>query len=87
MVKTRLVRIGNSQGIRIPKPLLEQTHLTSDAEVELEVSGGQLIVRAARPKRQGWDAQFQAMAQAGDDVLLDGEPLALTAWENDEWTW
>ena len=85
MVKTRLVKIGNSQGIRIPKPLLEQTHLT-DA-VELEVSNEQLIVRAARPTRQGWDAQFQAMAQVGDDTLLDSQPLTLTNWETDEWSW
>ncbi|WP_395143051.1 AbrB/MazE/SpoVT family DNA-binding domain-containing protein [Armatimonas sp.] len=85
MVKTRLVKIGNSQGIRIPKLLLEQTHLTDD--VELEVSCGQLIVRAARPTRQGWDSQFQAMAQAGDDALLDSESLMLTSWETDEWSW
>ena len=87
MVKTRLVKIGNSQGIRIPKLLLEQTKLTDD--VELTVESGQLIVRAAHPVRHGWDAQFQAMAEVGDDALLDGEALGHTPtnWEADEWSW
>jgi len=54
-MRTRIVRIGNSQGIRIPKPLLD---------------GGVLIVRPAQA-RQGWDAAFQAMAEEGADRLLD----------------
>ncbi|WP_395144679.1 AbrB/MazE/SpoVT family DNA-binding domain-containing protein [Armatimonas sp.] len=85
MVKTRLVKIGNSQGIRIPKLLLEQTQLTD--EVELEVEEGKLIVRSVRPARQGWDAQFRVMTEARDDTLLDGEALTLTRWETEEWSW
>ena len=84
-VKTRLIRIGNSQGIRIPQPLIKQAGLGS--EVELEAQPGELIIRPARSPRQGWDAQFQAMAEAGDDRLLDGEPLSLTEWEASEWRW
>src|SRR5256885_479300 len=83
IVKTRLVKIGNSHGIRIPKRLLEQVGLTG--EVEIEVQSGQLVIRPVRSARQGWDAQFQAMAQAGDDRLLDGEPPTLTTWEADAW--
>ena len=44
-MKTRIVRIGNSQGVRIPKPLLEQSGLTG--EVELEVQDRQIIIRAS----------------------------------------
>ncbi len=43
---TRLVRIGNSRGIRLPKPLIEQTGLTDDVALELR---GNTIVIAARP--------------------------------------
>ncbi|WP_394793213.1 AbrB/MazE/SpoVT family DNA-binding domain-containing protein [Armatimonas sp.] len=85
MVKTRLVKIGNSQGIRIPKLLLQQTQLTD--EVELDVEEGKLIVRSARPARQGWDAQFRAMAETREDTLLDNEVLTLTRWETEEWSW
>ena len=35
-VRTRIIRIGNSQGIRIPKPLLEQSGITGDVEIEVE---------------------------------------------------
>ena len=68
VVKTRLIKIGNSQGIRSPKLLLEQLHLSD--EVELEVQQNQLIIRPARSVRQGWDKEFQEMAEQGDDRLL-----------------
>jgi len=84
-VKTRIVRIGNSQGIRIPKPILEQLGFTD--EVELEILPDQLIVRPAHPPRSGWDEQFQAMADAGDDHLLDEELPTLTQWDEQEWEW
>ena len=59
-MKARIIRIGNSQGIRIPKPLLEQSGLGE--EVELEVQHHQIIIRAAERPRQGWEAAFQSMA-------------------------
>ena len=70
-MKARIVRIGNSHGIRIPKPLLEQSGLGED--VELEVRHRQIIIRSAGRPRQGWDAAFRSMAEHGDDVLLDSE--------------
>ena len=84
-VKTRIIRIGNSQGIRIPKPILEQ--LGFGEEVELEVLSDQLVVRSPHQPRQQWAERFQAMAEAGDDQLLDDEPLILTEWEESEWEW
>jgi antitoxin component of MazEF toxin-antitoxin module len=44
-IRTRIVKIGNSQGIRIPKPLLEVSGICT--EVEIEVQDDYLIVRAA----------------------------------------
>ena len=85
VVKTRIVKIGNSQGIRIPRLLLEQTNLTS--EVELEVHPDQIIVRAMRQPRSTWDAAFQEMASQGDDKLLDEDTVPPTDWEADEWEW
>jgi len=84
-VKTRIVRIGNSQGIRIPKPIIEQ--LGFSGEVELEILPDQLVVRSAHPLRYGWEEQFRAMAQTGDDQLLDEEVLSLTEWDELEWEW
>lgn len=84
VVKTRIVRIGNSQGVRIPKILLDQTNLSE--EVELEVEQGRIVIRASRPLREGWDKQFKLMADTGDDSLLD-EDLKAATWDEDEWEW
>lgn len=84
-VKTRLIKIGNSQGIRIPKLLLDQVGLRGEVEVEAQV--GQLVIRPAQLPRQGWDIQFKAMAEAGEDTLVDEEPLTLNTWEETEWHW
>ena len=83
-MKTRIVRIGNSQGIRIPKPLLEQSGL--EDEVELEVRPDEIVIRAASRARADWDNAFQRMASQGDDVLLDPE-VAPNEWDEREWEW
>ncbi len=85
VLTTRLVKIGNSQGIRIPKTLLEQVGL--NGEVQMEVEADRLILRAVPGRRQGWEEQFREMARLGDDKLLDAEPLVLTEWEDKEWEW
>lgn len=81
--KTRIVRIGNSQGIRVPRALLEQADLPE--EVELQAQPGRLIVRAARRPRAGWADAARVMRDRGDDVLLD-ESTA-TQFDQDEWSW
>ncbi|MEW6239005.1 MAG: AbrB/MazE/SpoVT family DNA-binding domain-containing protein [Candidatus Omnitrophota bacterium] len=83
--RTRIVKIGNSRGIRIPKLLLDQTQLGD--EIEIEVQGKQLVVRSVRGPRQGWDEQFAEMASRGDDKLLDSEVFSLSSWDNDDWEW
>ena len=84
-VKTRIVKIGNSQGIRIPKPVLEQLGFVE--EVELEILSDQLVVRSSHLPRQNWEEQFKTMAAAGDDKLLDEETISLSAWDESEWVW
>ncbi|MBI5420190.1 MAG: AbrB/MazE/SpoVT family DNA-binding domain-containing protein [Deltaproteobacteria bacterium] len=84
-MKASIVRIGNSQGIRIPKVILEQTHLKG--EVELEVRDQQIVISAVRKPRQEWDMKFREMARRGDDKLLDSEALISTTWDEEEWEW
>ncbi len=84
VVKTQIIKIGNSQGIRIPKWLLEQLGFTKD--VELAIDQGQLIVRSPYRVREGWDEQFRLMAERGDDYLVDGD-ASLTEWDEAEWEW
>jgi antitoxin MazE len=82
-IRTRIVKIGNSQGIRIPKLLLEQSGIQED--VEIEVQGEHLIIRKAPHLRAGWAEAFAAMAEQHDDGLLDD--ISPTDWDNAEWEW
>lgn len=84
-MKTSVIRIGNSRGIRIPKTLLEQCQLGDT--VELAVRNGHLVVRPATRPRAGWDEAFRQMAQQGDDKLVDKNFLSATQWDRTEWEW
>ena len=84
-VRTRIIKIGNSQGVRIPKLLLEQTGIGK--EVELELQQDQIIVRPAHRARHDWEDAFRAMAEQGDDALLDGDVVIPAAWDEQEWEW
>ena len=84
-VATRLTSIGNSQGVRIPKPLLQQSGLGPD--VELVVDGDRIVIRPARRPRESWDETFRAMASRDDDALLAGELAGPTEWDREEWEW
>jgi antitoxin MazE len=83
-VKAKIVRIGNSRGIRLPKPVIEQCNL--EGEVDLRVRGRTLIIEATHRARHGWDAAFAEMAARGDDRLLDAEGPP-SAWDEAEWRW
>jgi antitoxin MazE len=84
-MRTRIIRVGNSQGIRIPRALLAEVAL-GDA-VEIEAKGDHLVIRPARTARSGWDEAFQTMAATGDDALLDADEVADTEWASTEWDW
>jgi len=84
-VRTRIIKIGNSQGIRIPKLLLEQSNLGE--EVELELEEDQIVIRPVRPVRHGWGEAFKAMHESGEDDLLDSETLTPGTWDEEEWEW
>jgi antitoxin MazE len=84
-MKTRIVAIGNSQGIRLPKPLLEESGLSGVVEVTVEDSS--LVIRPVSKAREGWDAAFAKMAAHGDDKLLDADVPPLTSWDESEWQW
>lgn len=81
-MRTRIIRIGNSQGVRIPKALLDQSGLMD--EVELEVEDGQIVLRAPANPRAGRDEAFEAMHARGDDFLFDVDQLGSSSWDEEE---
>ena len=84
-MKTRIIKIGNSQGIRIPKVLLEQSGLGE--EVELEVQDAQIIIRPVERPRQRWGKAFRSMSEHADDRLLEEDLTGQSHWDRDEWQW
>lgn len=84
-MKASIIRIGNSQGVIIPKVLLEQAQLSG--EVELAVRDRQIIISPAAGPRRDWAMKFNTMADLGDDKLLDAGTPAQTSWDEDEWEW
>ncbi len=82
-MRASIIKIGNSQGVRIPKPIIEQCGFNN--EVELEVQNHELIIKSKRHPRQNWASAFSAMAENGDDKLLDS--TILTKWDEEEWEW
>ncbi len=77
-VRTRIVRMGKSQRVRIPKLMLEQVGIGD--WVELEVVEGRILVRPVPQARVGWAEQFDAMHEAGDDVQIDNQE-AVSTWD------
>jgi antitoxin MazE len=84
IMKTRIVQIGNSRGVRIPKQLLAQTGLDGDVEIRA-ARNGVLITPLSKP-RAGWAEAARELADTGEDQLLDdgGPP---TKFSEEEWEW
>jgi antitoxin MazE len=82
-MKSRLVRIGNSRGVRLPKAIIAQAGLTD--EVELGVRDGAIIIARATAARSGWADAARQMRQREDDRLLD--PPVPTLFDEKEWEW
>jgi len=82
-MKAQIIQIGNSQGVRIPKVILEESKLAG--EVELEVHKDGILIRSTQKPRADWDVMFKALADSEDDHLLESNPA--TVFEKKEWQW
>lgn len=86
MKMAHLVRIGNSQGVRIPKSLIEQAHLEG-RELKFQVVEGGLLITPEKTIRQGWkEAIDQTIASHGREPL-DEEWLDLPLESDEELDW
>ena len=82
-MKSRIVQIGNSKGIRLPKLLLQEAQLAD--EVELDAEPGRIVIRRGSRPRAGWAAAARKMHERKEDRLLD--PTTLTRFDKKEWKW
>ncbi len=83
-MKLRIVRVGNSHGVRLPKALLDEAQLGANAELEATVTPDGILLAPARRVREGWAEACARMHAAGDDVLIE---TPLTESQLKEWTW
>lgn len=86
-MNTRLVKVGNSRGIVLPKKLLQQYQLAGEVDLQ-PTPVGLLIKQVEKPRRQGWDERFQhaiAQGQVPEGELLEG--FSDDAFEEVEWQW
>jgi antitoxin MazE len=82
-VTADIIQIGNSRGIRIPKPILEQCGFGES--VELSVRGDNLILSPKRAPRAGWaEAFLKAGDSSADELLLEG---ATNEFDGTDWQW
>ena len=84
-MKANIIKIGNSRGIRIPKPVFEQCGF--EDEVELAILDKELVIRSPRKPRDGWDDAFKSMAENNDDALTDFVAEEMSPWDEKEWEW
>jgi len=81
-----LVKIGNSQGIRIPKPLVEQAQLEG-RELKLQLVSDGLLISPEKQAREGWAEEIErTIADSGNEVI-DTDWLDLPLASDDDLEW
>jgi antitoxin MazE len=81
-MKSQIIQIGNSQGIRIPKVLLEESRIAGDVDLELHPDG--ILIRKAQRPRDGWEDAFRSIAENDEDEL---DRADIGNFERREWQW
>ena len=82
-MKTKIIRIGNSRGVRIPKPLLEQAGL--EDQVILRVVENGIVIESADKPRANWAEAARILCEKAEDGLLD--EFVLSNFDESEWVW
>ena len=82
-MKTKLIRIGNSRGVRLPKPLIKEAGL--DVEVDIRARKGEIVISPVGKPRSGWEVAAKQLHEEKGDTLLDRETP--TAFDEEEWKW
>ena len=81
IIKTKLIRIGNSQGIRIPKHILERLNIQNKIELLIDDEMKQIHIKSIDAPRKNWEEFFKKMHENGDDELLISDSIDLEEWD------
>ena len=83
-MKVKLIAIGNSKGVRIPRAVIQECNLGE--EVDLSVRDGAVMLAPLREIREGWDKAFAKASKGKDQEILMPDDLG-HSWDEEEWTW
>jgi len=83
---TTLIRIGNSQGVRIPKAIIEQTQL-EDKELVFKINDDGLLIQPLHQPRKGWKKEFDKILKIKGADQIDQEWLGAPLTDNEDWEW
>ncbi|MEX2683152.1 MAG: AbrB/MazE/SpoVT family DNA-binding domain-containing protein [Candidatus Sigynarchaeota archaeon] len=83
-IKAKLIKIGNSQGIRLPKHVIDRLNFTDEIELVIDDDAKQILMRPIGSPRKGWEKSFQEMHAYQDDIPLIDDGLDL---DNEDWEW
>ena len=67
-MQAKIIKIGNSKGLRLSKTILDKYEIKDMVELVLEAD--HLVLKAIPNQREGWEEAFRLMHKNGDDVLL-----------------
>ncbi len=77
-MELKIIKIGNSKGVRLPKVVLEKYNIKE--RVELILKDDRLVIKPVASPRKGWEAAFKQMHENGDD-----QPLIDDVFEDEIW--
>ena len=84
---TMLTKIGNSQGVRIPKPIIKQANL-ENVEIEFEVTkNGLLLKPVKKTSRQNWEENIKDLLSKNKNLKDEGLLEDFLDEELEEWEW
>ena len=80
-METKIIAIGNSKGVRLPKAALNECRLSEGETVNLDVRGRSIIIAPKRDPREGWEASFKRAAAGKVKENLCGELPIDEVWD------
>ena len=67
-MKTNLIKIGNSKGVRIASSIIRECELGN--EIEIKVIDKKVIIEALKEPRSNWNNSFKKMHKNNEDILI-----------------
>jgi antitoxin MazE len=82
-MKAKLIQIGNSRGVRLPKPLIQDARL--EDEVDIQLRDGSIVITPTRKMRAGWSESARLLHDRKQDLLIYSP--SRTKFDETEWRW